>query len=102
MIFWYIFYGSQESKNTEEKQDMELLWAFLDIISIWIVTWISHVIFYLPYMPKAQGRYSSDLVCQRGPGGKHAKDYKHVINISTNTETGNLRNNVHREKGHEK
>ena len=45
-------------------------------------------------MAKTHEEYSSESNVTTGPRGKYTKDYKHVINIYTTTETENLADNI--------
>ena len=45
-------------------------------------------------MAKAHGKYSSESNVTTGPRGIYTKDYKHVINIYTSTETETLADNI--------
>lgn len=88
--FWCIFLCSYESKTIEEKQDMQLLWAFLDMTSAWILTCISHMLSHLHLCPGLMGDTPVSQMCQQGPWRKYTTAYKHVTNVCTNIETENL------------
>lgn len=69
---------------------MQLLWAFLDMTSAWILTCISHMLSHLHLCPELMGDTPVSQMCQQGPGRKYTTVYKHVTNMCTNIETENL------------